>query len=289
MSVPIGARGSSRIRCHVSLAGIIAQMFGNLAQRLKGRYQRTAAEVLVRRPFRLQNRQPLISFTFDDFPRSALHTGGAILEASGARGTYYASFGLMGQEAPTGEIFRRDDLPLVLQRGHELGCHTFAHCHACDTPAHEFESSIVENNRALKRLAPGASMLTLSYPVSCPRPGTKRCCARYFLGCRAGGQTCNAGVTDLNNLRAFFLEQSRDDIEAVKAVINLNSRLGGWLVFATHDVCETPTRFGCKPAFFEAVVRLSLASGATILPMSLALEAAGVTACLSNTLASPGP
>lgn len=46
----------------------------------------------------------------------------------------------------------------------------------------------------------------------------------------------------------------------------------GWLVFATHDVCESPTPFGCKPAFFEEVVRFAAESGARILPLGQALE-----------------
>ena len=117
----------------------------------------------------------------------------------------------MGQNAPTGEMFTRDDLSAVLERGHELGCHTFDHHHAYDTPADVFENSVLENHRALRDLIPGAEFKTLSYPISCPRPSTKRRCARHFLGCRAGGQTYNRKTIDLDLLSAFFLEQSRDD------------------------------------------------------------------------------
>lgn len=38
---------------------------------------------------------PTVSFTFDDFPKSALSAGGAILKQHGPRGTYYAVMGLM--------------------------------------------------------------------------------------------------------------------------------------------------------------------------------------------------
>ncbi|MBZ5623491.1 MAG: polysaccharide deacetylase family protein [Acidobacteriia bacterium] len=74
--------------------------------------------------------RPLISFTFDDFPRSALHTGGAILNRSGLAGTYYACLGLMGGETATGKLFNADDLKILIDRGHELGCHTYSHCHS---------------------------------------------------------------------------------------------------------------------------------------------------------------
>jgi len=41
----------------------------------------------------------------------------------------------------------------------------------------------------------------------------------------------------------------------------------GWLVLATHDVCEEPSRWGCNPAFFEDVVCYVARSGATVLPV----------------------
>src|SRR5207237_1150170 len=82
----------------------------SLAARTQGRYQRSAARFLFRRPFPIDTQVPLISFTFDDFPRSALLTGGAILKRFGLLGTYYASFGLMGTKAPTGSIFLADDI-----------------------------------------------------------------------------------------------------------------------------------------------------------------------------------
>jgi peptidoglycan/xylan/chitin deacetylase (PgdA/CDA1 family) len=218
----------------------------------------------------------LISFTFDDFPRSALLTAGRILEEYGVTGTYYTSLGLMEKTSPTGEMFTRDDLRLVLRRGHELGCHTFGHCHAYDTEASAFEASIIENRRVLRTLAPEAEFKTLSYPISCPRPGTKRRCARHFLGCRAGGQTYNVQTMDLDHLQAFFVEQSRDHPEVIRKTIDASSRAGGWLIFATHDVCENPTRYGCRPGLFMEIVRHAVRSGAKVLPVSEALAAIGV-------------
>src|ERR1700739_3928896 len=41
---------------------------------------------LARRDLDLRGRDPLISFTFDDFPRSAYRTAGAVLEAGGGGG-----------------------------------------------------------------------------------------------------------------------------------------------------------------------------------------------------------
>ena len=80
------------------------------------------------------------------------------------------------------------------------------------------------------------------------------------------------GTVDLNYLRAFFLEKSINRPDAIGEMIDHNVRVGGWLIFATHDVCDKPTRFGCTPEFFEEVVRQASKSGATILPVAEAFE-----------------
>ncbi len=239
---------------------------------IHGWYQRNAARSFSTRPFRVNSQKPIISFTFDDFPRSALLTGGAILEQFGLKGTYYASLGLMGTTSPTGPAFVPEDLHTLLERGHELGCHTFDHCHSWNTDPKIFASSILQNRSALERLIPRGFFRTFSYPISPPRPQIKQAVAEHFVCARGGGQTFNVGTTDLNYLRAYFLEKSRDDRGAITRVIDGNRAASGWLILATHDVCRTPTSFGCTPDVFEEIVRYAVSSGARILPVVDALE-----------------
>jgi peptidoglycan/xylan/chitin deacetylase (PgdA/CDA1 family) len=241
-------------------------------ERARGKYQRMAYTAFFRDLVRMRNEAALISFSFDDFPRTAYQLGGSTLRTHGVRGTYYAALGLMGSDTPVGEIFSREDLYNVVSDGHELGCHTFAHCHAWNTAPSAFEESIIENARCLHELLPDVSFKTLSYPIAGPRPHSKRRAARHFPCCRFGGQTHNVGVIDRSLLSAFFLEQSKHDPDAVKRAIDKNAEDCGWLIFATHDVCETPTRFGCTPGFFEDVVRYATRSGARILPVGEAFD-----------------
>jgi len=255
------------------MGGKLKRAVSQVVTRARSRYQRAVARNSYQRPFAINPLTPIISFTFDDFPRSALLTGGAILQSFGLAGTYYASLGLMGKQTATGTMFLAEDLKSVVEQGHELGCHTFGHCHAWDTEPRVFEDAIIENQQALKNLIPGASFKTLSYPISVPRARTKRRASKYFACCRCGGQTFNIGKTDLNYLSAYFLEQSRDNPEAIKRLIDQNCRAGGWLIFATHDICKDPTRWGCTPDLFEAIVRYSVNSGARILPVFQAYEA----------------
>jgi peptidoglycan/xylan/chitin deacetylase (PgdA/CDA1 family) len=251
--------------------------------------RRVATEVtrmLFRRRLAVEIALPLISFTFDDFPRTAFLEAGSILTRYGVLGTYYASLGLLGKESDLGPMYDAEDLKELVQLGHELGCHTFGHCHSWNTAPDAYENAILENQQALTQVLPGASFQTFAYPHSAPRLALKKVAGRYFRCCRggglkpgrylhrhaAGGQTFNLGVTDLNYLCAFFLEKSRDTPEVVKSLIDQNARARGWLIFATHDVCADPSPFGCTPDFFEQVVQWSLESGARILPVVKALE-----------------
>lgn len=235
--------------------------------RIRGYCRRTTSRVGGRRNWRLGVSSPTISFSFDDFPRNALEVGGRILESHGLSGTYYASLGLMGQETVVGRIFIAEDLPDLVGRGHELGCHTFDHYPAWETSPRRFKASIIRNQEALRRILPGTVFKTMSYPISCPRPGNKLIAARFFDCCRNGGQTYNRMDVDLNQLSAYFLEQSRGDLGAVKRVVDDTCRASGWLIFATHDVSERPTPLGCRTEFFEEVVRYAVASGARIMPV----------------------
>jgi peptidoglycan/xylan/chitin deacetylase (PgdA/CDA1 family) len=249
-------------------------MVAELWERLRGRAQRDLSRSVACRRRKMLNESPLISFTFDDFPRSALHVGGRILRSHGAVGTYYVALGLMNRDEPVGRICNADDLADLLAVGHELGCHTYGHHDAWATPPRLFEESILANRRALGRLLPGATFETMSYPINSPRPGAKRRAGRHFACCRGGDQRINVGTMDLSYLRAFFLEQSRERPAAVWEAIERNRQERGWLIFATHDVSPRPSPFGCTPEFFGEAVRRALASGARILPVARALAAA---------------
>ena len=155
---------------------------------------------------------------------------------------------------------------------HELGCHTFHHYPAWETAPKTYESSVTQNREAAAALLPREKMICHSYPISYPRPASKRRIARYFAGCRGGGQCINTGAVDLNYLSSFFIEQCHGNLSAIEQIVSVNIRSGGWLIFSTHDVSDHPTRFGCTPAFFEQIVASSVRSGATILPMGTALQ-----------------
>jgi peptidoglycan/xylan/chitin deacetylase (PgdA/CDA1 family) len=212
--------------------------------------------------------EPFISFTFDDFPRSAYEGGGGVLRKYKIRGTYYTSMGLMGRDSPVGLIFSSEHLKEILDEGHELGCHTHDHVDAWDGKADVFERSIVMNREAVLKTIGHTDFKTMSYPKRHPHPRNKRVAGKYFGICRGGGQTFNTGVIDLNLVKSCFIDKiNNETIETLKLKIDQNRKKRGWLIFSTHDVRDNPSRFGCTPEFFEGVMRYAVDSGAVILPV----------------------
>jgi len=234
--------------------------------------QRTSASHVFQRRQVIRLDRPLISFTFDDFPRSALLNGGAILKKFGLTATYFTAMGLIGKDSPSGEIAGVDDLVNAVKDGHELGCHTYAHCNSWETPTSTFEESVKLNGAAISEVVPGLRFASFSYPISEPRPLSKRAVSKYFQCCRAGGQTLNRRAADLNQLAAYFLERSKNGLQEVRELIDQNKQDRGWIIFATHDVADNPSRYGCTPEFFKNVVKYAVDSGAEVLPVIQALK-----------------
>ena len=255
-----------------------------MIQRVSNHWRRRAIERFARRDFRLNNAVPFVSFTFDDFPRTALTEGGRILLEHGGRGTYFVSFGLLESESVSGRIASLADLAALLRDGHDLGCHTFDHLDGSLVTAADFDRSIQANRAALQASGLDAQFEVFAYPLSGPAVATKRVAGQHFVGCRGGGQTFNRYVVDLSLLKSYFIDyRSRDNLREVASLIEANAATKGWLIFATHDVSDSPSPYGCTSACFEEIVRLSRASGARLLPMTHACRELGLNGSLLQT------
>src|SRR5438552_12044235 len=130
-------------------------MLESFMKRARGKVHRTLATRLHRRELQLAAKQANISFTFDDAASTAFGAGAAILEAHGARGTYYMSLGLLSTTSEIGPIAEPEDLERAVERGHELGCHTFDHHDAWYTDRASYIASVDRNRAALQGILPG--------------------------------------------------------------------------------------------------------------------------------------
>lgn len=240
----------------------------NLLSRISAKIRRNLATRLERRLLPIGPGQPIVSFTFDDAPASAFSVGGEILRANGGAGTYFLSLGLLGMTTEVGAIASPEDLLHAAGQGHELACHTYDHLDAWYSSKAEYLASVDHNRATIGTLVEGAAFKTFAYPKSGPTVWVKGELARRFEACRGGGQCANIGQVDLNLVKACFLDRRTGiDSDTVRRLIDQNAEARGWLVFATHDVDEDPSPYGCNVRFFEQVVDHAAQSGALILPM----------------------
>jgi peptidoglycan/xylan/chitin deacetylase (PgdA/CDA1 family) len=214
---------------------------------------------------------PMVSFTFDDFPRSALLVGGRTLAAHGARGTYYVAPALMGTTNELGEQFQVRDLLDLVAAGHELGSHTFHHVSARGMSAEAFRSDVVEGAEALRAMTGVGPVANFSYPSGEVTVAAKRLAGGQCASCRGTQSGSNGPKADLNLLRANRLYSTSVPFPRVAELIARHARPGRWLIFYTHDVGDTPSPYGCTPRYFEDSVRAAVDAGSRALTGAAAL------------------
>ena len=245
-------------------------MPGSLANRL---VQRLGGVVRVR-PAQIACSGGAVSFSFDDFPKSALHTGGAILEKYGLRGTYYAALGLAGSNGDVGPMAELEDIRAAYDRGHELGCHTYSHLDCSGAVDSVILDDIRRNSEAFSALLDGFRPSNFAYPFGRHRLPARRLLTPRFASCRGTTGGSNHGTVDLSDLRATRIYGCNFDERAFRQLIERNRTVGGWIVFYTHDVAALPSPYGCTPSQFETVVAYA-AERTTVVPLGQVI--AGVT------------
>ena len=226
-----------------------------------------AISAIHRRELRLPDAEPRVSFTFDDFPRSAYLAGGAILRSYDVFGTYYAAMGLMDKHNDLGEQFCREDMESLLRDGHELGSHTFSHLSGRAVPVAEFQSDVAKGRRAVENVTCSLAQHSFSYPYGHATLGAKKRVGACFSSCRGIVPGINASPVDLNLLRANSLYNGSFDVGAIGRFFDANEKCRGWLIFYTHDVSEKPSAFGCTPLQLDGVVKLAVKRRARVVSM----------------------
>jgi peptidoglycan/xylan/chitin deacetylase (PgdA/CDA1 family) len=202
----------------------------------------------------LGTRGPIVSFTFDDFPRTALTVGGHILNSYGLCGTYYASIGLMNGVSPLGDQFRREDLDNLLRDGHELASHTFGHVSCRSVSCARYREDVEKGRSAIEKITGRPDFGNFAFPFGDVTLNTKKVVGRDVASSRSIWRGFNGPQVDLNLLRANSLYGNSDKFAQVQELILENERRRSWLIFYSHDVCQTPSRFGCTPELLEFAI-----------------------------------
>jgi peptidoglycan/xylan/chitin deacetylase (PgdA/CDA1 family) len=214
---------------------------------------------------------PVISFTFDDAPRSAITVGGGILGKHGLEGTYYLCMGLAHTTDDAGEHFGPDDLRWLAANGHEIGCHTFSHLSLRDHSAADIAADLDRNQLALQELLPGFIPRQFAYPYGHISIETWRLVRERFETCRGTQGGIHTVLERFDRLCANSLYETVPMAKNLRLIDQVLEK-GGWLIFYTHDIAASPSSFGCTPHYFETVVSKAAASGAAILKIGEAAK-----------------
>lgn len=241
---------------------------------------RKLGPIIPTRPVPVKWPGGVVSITFDDFPKSALDVGGAILEKHGVRGTYYTALSLADTNGDLGPMFGHDDVRDAHRRGHEIACHTLGHLDCGRTGTALLLRDVEANSRALSALTDGGTPTNFAFPFGAISFSAKRALARRFSSCRGTSPGINAGIADFADLRANRVSQFAGCAGSFRALIDAVRARDGWVLFYTHDVTPTPTPYGCTPAQLDAIVAYAAATAA-VLPVRgviAGLDAAGLRA-----------
>jgi peptidoglycan/xylan/chitin deacetylase (PgdA/CDA1 family) len=228
------------------------------------------------RPVSFAGQAPVITFSFDDFPRTAYSIGGAILERFGARGTYYAAPGLQNTAYGLEKHFAWGDLEELLAKGHELGSHTYGHVSCRSLSYTNYYADAVKGQRTLEEQT-GQAAQSFSYPFGHVTLQTKKLLSPQFASARGIRPGFNGPQVDLNLLRANRIYGDVDEAPQLERLITENLQRKSWLIFYTHDVQPQPSPYGCTSALLESIVACAARSGSRILTVAQTLREMGVS------------
>jgi len=224
-----------------------------------------------RRMVPIGNHGPIVSFTFDDFPRTAYVVAGPVLESFGARGTYYVAPKLMATNNGLGEICNAEDLRSLLEKGHELGTQTLHHLSSRKLSPQAFRLDVEQGILEAEQMA-GRQARNFAYPYGHVTLGTKKHLESVVSSSRGIFPGINGPEIDLNLLRANRLYGDMSGAPQVQQLIRQNVAQKGWLIFYTHDVRPNPSEYGCIPELFEFAVSAAAQSGSRILTVEQVLS-----------------
>jgi peptidoglycan/xylan/chitin deacetylase (PgdA/CDA1 family) len=214
---------------------------------------------------------PIVSFTFDDVPDSALETGATILEARGVRGTFYIAGGLVDGATENWNSISAGGCRELAARGHEVGCHTFTHRNTRRLTPSELDDEL-ERNASFLRDVTGVVPRNFAFPYNIASPMARKVLSRRFRTCRGGHEGINRRLADSGYLKSIEIRQPESHARSLTRWIDDLVARPGWLIFFTHDVAAAPSPYGCQSETLDLLVRYAIERGCSVMPVDAALD-----------------
>lgn len=198
--------------------------------------------------------RPIASISFDDFPRSAWTVAGPILAEFGVKATYYTAGTFCGRTVEGMEFYGEDDLKALAAAGHEIACHGFAHQRTTTLDSKALLADSLRNRAFLEKFLGGRPPASYAFPYGAASPRTKDFFSDRFTNARGVHPGVNDGAMDLALLRAVSMESRCWDADWIERAIARAKARKGWLAFYTHDVSDSPGKYGSTPAMLRHVL-----------------------------------
>jgi peptidoglycan/xylan/chitin deacetylase (PgdA/CDA1 family) len=246
--------------------------FSASALHLSRRASHRLARHLPLAPRLMRNREPLVSFTFDDVPDSAHTTGAAMIEAYGARGTFYIATGLLAQRSDFWTVVDPDGVADLHRRGHEIALHSHLHRSSSVLTAAEFAADLERNRETLRNIDPGIDARNFAYPFGQCTLARKRQLNSLVRSSRSIYAGVNRGVLDPHYMRSTELCDARLTPERLEARLDQTQRFRGWLVFCIHDVSDLPSPLGCSRRSLDRALEAVTRRGIRVVTVDAALD-----------------
>jgi len=236
---------------------------------LKAKVKRRLVPYQARRVLKPKLERPIVSFSFDDCPKSVIENALKPLEQENWRSTIYIAMGLCGTTNHLGLHMSADDVKAIHENGHEIADHTFNHIDATQHSVTTFMADIDKNQSRLNALGLPVSK-TFAYPYGQVTPSLKTALSAKFKGARGIRSRESSEDIDLNQIRANRL-YAGVEFDTLMAQIKRIENKPGWLPIFTHDVRDNPSPYGCTPKQMLSVIDAVKASGAQVLTMADAI------------------
>ena len=201
--------------------------------------------------------QSMITFSFDDFPKSAADTGAEIMGAIGASAIYYACSGLARTVTPTGEQYDEGDIIRLAEAGHEIGAHTHTHLDCAAASLDRVLDDIETNLKRLKAMGLKQAVNHFAYPYGETTVALKKKLMAKFHTCRGILPGYNSASSDRMQLRSMELKPDSMTTDRALFAIETALRQPTWLHIFTHDVKRSPSEYGTTPAALTRITRMA--------------------------------
>lgn len=237
---------------------------------LLARVNRRLMPFRAQKTLKLKLDKPIVSFSFDDCPKSVVENALPALEQEQWRATLYMSMGLCETTNHLGLHMSESDVKAAYNSGHEIADHTYDHIDALNVSHQEFEKNIDKNQAHLNALGIPPSK-TFAYPYGQLNLAVKKIIDKKFTGGRGITSHINTTHVDLNQISSNRLYGGQKyhnllaDIEKLKDT-------PGWITIYTHDVRDNHSKFGCNMQHLKAVIEAVKNAGAEVMTLADAIK-----------------